>query len=184
MFVMQLRKFSTRKTPRMKPAMRLCGYRRAWSPFITIVEIAPGLSTKFDPSYFVIQTGPDNASLLIWPGGHHVAAEFERFTDACKAKEPNSGLLVHNKRTLQTYEKRLSGELKPQQVNIYHFSAFIGRGDLVHAGDVYNGPEPTIRNHVYCPSMSDMLANIIFIRPFGNQFRVKLSSKMHIYILY
>jgi hypothetical protein len=92
------------------------------------------------------------------------------FTSLHKAKEPNSGLLVHNKRTLQFYEKRLSGELKPQQVNISHFSAFIGREDLVHAGDVYNGPEPTVRNHVYCPSMSDMLANNIFIRPFGNQF--------------
>jgi hypothetical protein len=72
----------------------------------------------FDPSYFVIQTGRDNASLLVWPGSHHVSAEFERFSDACKAKEPNPGLLVHNKLTLQTYEKRLCGDLKPQQVNI------------------------------------------------------------------
>jgi hypothetical protein len=30
----------------------------------------------FDPAYFVIQTGRDNASLLVWPGSHHVAAEF------------------------------------------------------------------------------------------------------------
>jgi hypothetical protein len=28
----------------------------------------------FDPSYFVIQTVRDNASLLVWPGSHHVAA--------------------------------------------------------------------------------------------------------------
>lgn len=122
----------------------------------------------FDPSYFVIQTGRDNASLLVWPGSHHIAAEFERFADACKANETNPGVLVHDKLTLQTYEKRLCGDLKPQQVHIPPFSAFIGRGDLVHAGDAHNGPEPTVRTHVHCTATRDMLANSIFIRPFGN----------------
>jgi hypothetical protein len=121
-----------------------------------------------DPSYFVIQTGRENASLLVWPGSHHISAEFELFADACKEKEPNPGLLVHNKLTFQNYEKRLCGDLKPQQVNIPPFSAFIGRGGLVHAGDAYNGPEPTVRNHVNCIATRDMLANSIFIRPFGN----------------
>jgi hypothetical protein len=121
-----------------------------------------------DPSYFVIQTGRDNASLLVWPGSHHVSAEFERFSDACKAKEANPGLLVHDKLTLQNNEKRLCGDLKPQQVNIPPFSAFIGRGDLVHAGDAYNGAEPTVRNNVHCSATRDKLANNIFIKPFGN----------------
>jgi hypothetical protein len=72
----------------------------------------------FDPSYFAIQTGRDNVSLLVWPGSHHVSAEFERFADACKSKEANPGLLVHDKLTLQNYEMRLCGDLKPQQDNI------------------------------------------------------------------
>jgi hypothetical protein len=122
----------------------------------------------FNQSYFVIQTGRDNASLLVWPGSQYVTEEFERFNDACKAKEPNPAVLVHDKLTLQTYEKRLCGDLKPQQVNIDHFSAFICRGDLVHAGDAYNGPGPTVMNHVHCAATRDMLANSIFIRPFGN----------------
>jgi hypothetical protein len=72
----------------------------------------------FDPSYFVIQTGLDNASLLVWPGSPHFSAEIKRFADACKAKEANSGLLVHDKLTLQNYMKRLFCDMKPQQVYI------------------------------------------------------------------
>jgi hypothetical protein len=56
----------------------------------------------FDPSYFVIQTGRDGASLLVWPGSHDVAAEFERFTDARRVKELKPGVLVYEKLTLQT----------------------------------------------------------------------------------
>jgi ectoine hydroxylase-related dioxygenase (phytanoyl-CoA dioxygenase family) len=121
-----------------------------------------------DPSYLVLQTGRENASLLVWPGSHHIAVEFERYADACKSKEPNPGLLAQNQNTLQTYEKRLCSVLRPQQVKIPPSSAFIGRGDLVDAGDACNGPEPRVRNHVHCTATGDMLANIIFIRPFGN----------------
>jgi hypothetical protein len=119
----------------------------------------------FDPSYFLIQTGRDNASILVWPGSHHVAAEFDRFTDACKAKEPNPVLLVHDKWTFQTYEKRLCGD---RSRLTFPLLCIYRHGDLVHAGDAYNGPEPTVINHVHCTAMRDMLANSIFIRPFGN----------------
>ena len=51
-----------------------------------------------DPSYFVIQTGCDNAALLVWLWSHHIAAEFEWFNEACKAKEHNPGVLVQEKR--------------------------------------------------------------------------------------
>jgi hypothetical protein len=93
-----------------------------------------------DPSYFVIQTGRDNESLLLWPGSHHVAAEFERFTDAREEKEPKPGVLVHDKLTLHTYEKRLCGDLKPQQVNIPPLLGVYWPRRLVHAGDAYNVP--------------------------------------------
>jgi hypothetical protein len=81
---------------------------------------------------------------------------------------------------MQTYEKRLCGDLKPQQVNIPPFSAFIGRGDLAHAGDAYNRPESTVSNHVHCTATHDMFANSIFFMSFGNQVKVMLSLKMHL----
>jgi hypothetical protein len=116
----------------------------------------------------VLQSGRDSTSLLVWPGSHHIAANFERYTAACKSKEPNPALSIKDRTTLERNERTLCGNLKPQRILIPPYSALIGRGDLVHAGDESTASEPTVRNHVHCTGSRDKIRNSIFIRPFGN----------------
>jgi hypothetical protein len=120
-----------------------------------------------DCSYFVMFSGREGATILVWPGSHHTAATFQRYTDMLVTDRRNASLLIKNSKDLNRMEEAICGELKPQRVTMQPYSAFIGRGDLVHAGDAHAGPEPHLRTHVHVTASQDKVLNIIGIRPFG-----------------
>jgi hypothetical protein len=76
----------------------------------------------------------------VLPGSHHSAATFQRYTDMLVTDRRNASLLIKNSKDLNRMEEALCGELKPQQITMQPYSAFIGRGDLVHAGDRMRDP--------------------------------------------
>jgi hypothetical protein len=59
--------------------------------------------------------------------------------------------------------------IKPLRVTIPPYSAFIARGDLVHAGDssVRTGESVELRMHIHCTSDKDSLKNEIYTSNFG-----------------
>jgi hypothetical protein len=100
-----------------------------------------------------------------------------RFTPHCGDPQRYTDMLVNDRRiaslSMKTsknpnrMEEALCGELKPQQVTMKPYSAFNGRGELVHDGDAHAGPKPHLRTHVHLTASQGKVLNIIGIRPFG-----------------
>jgi hypothetical protein len=112
-----------------------------------------------DPSYFMILTGKESATVRVWPGSHRVVAIFEYAKQNASATD---------RQELDVLEAEWCGRLMPTTVSIPAYSCFVARGDLVHAGDSNSTETPAIRAHIHCMSTArDTVVDNIFIRPFG-----------------
>jgi hypothetical protein len=118
-----------------------------------------------DPSYFTIQTGSEKASLLVWPASHHLCALFEHML----TEKDDSAQERARTAAAEKAEVAFTKPLKPQRVEIPPYSIFVGRGDLVHAGDSATGDSPALRSHMHCTSSNDKALDAIHIRPFGEE---------------
>ena len=71
-----------------------------------------------DPSYFLILTGSESASVVVWPGSHEVVAFFERTLEACRTHNYPPGTLLKRRRDVDEQENELCGSLPSQRVAI------------------------------------------------------------------
>lgn len=120
-----------------------------------------------DPSYFLILTGSESASVVVWPGSHEVVAYFERTLEACRTHNFPPGTLIKRRRDVDEQENELCRSLPSQRVAIPPYSTFVCRGDLVHAGDAHGGAEVAIRAHIHCTANKDIVYNNVFMKPFS-----------------
>jgi hypothetical protein len=114
-----------------------------------------------NPSYFMVQTGKEAATLLVWQASHYTATHFEHALQRARL------ISVEEVAMVKATEEKCCEALLPQRMTIPPYSVLVGRGDLVHAGDSYNGVSPTLRYHIHCTYAGDKVANSIYIRPFG-----------------
>ena len=112
-----------------------------------------------DPSYFMVVTGADWASILAWPSSHRLVSSFDYYSSTAKGDDVIA--------EIERWEAIEYSAQKPQRVSIPPYSAFVGRGDLVHAGDGRDGPKPAVRAHIHCVATKDKVADNVFLRSFG-----------------
>jgi len=112
-----------------------------------------------DPSYFMVVTGGEAASILAWPASHHLVSSFDYFSSQAKGSAEAD---------VSREEEMEYSAQKPQRVSIPPYSAFVGRGDLVHAGDGHDGDKPAVRAHIHCVATKDKVVDNIFLRSFGS----------------
>jgi hypothetical protein len=116
-----------------------------------------------DPSYLTIQTGSEEASLLVWPASQHICATFEHMLTVKNGDAQERARTAAAKRA----EAEFVRALRPQRVVITPYCVFVGRGDLVHAGDSAKSDSPELRSHMHCTSSNDTALDAIHIRNFG-----------------
>jgi hypothetical protein len=124
------------------------------------------------PSYFAILTAMDAATVLVCVALHTLYASLTGLVE--RAKENSAGSsesaaemkakVSANKQANQDYMRTI----KPLKVTIPPYSAFIARGDLVHAGDssALTGESVELRVHIHCTSALDSLNNEIYTSNF------------------
>ena len=93
-----------------------------------------------DPSFFVVMTGNQGASLQVVPGSHKIAARVEHLLKRGGHDE-----------SAKVMADALCDFAKIKPLKIPPYSLFIARGDLVHGGDAHPETETefNIRFHTY-----------------------------------
>jgi hypothetical protein len=117
-------------------------------------------------SLFVMWTGREAASVVVWTGSHVACARFQMLLDEAERDVRVDG---GDHDTIAGLEEVLCGRQPSARVVIPPYSAFVARGDVVHAGDAHSGPDIGLRYHVHCRSNHDEVLNNVFMKPFKHQ---------------
>jgi hypothetical protein len=118
-------------------------------------------------SLFVILTGREAASVLMWTGSHMACAHLQMLLDTAERKASRDGKLELD--AIGALEEELCAGQPSTRVMIPPYSAFVARGDVVHAGDAHDGTDIGLRYHVHCRSNHDAVLNNVFMKPFIQQ---------------
>jgi hypothetical protein len=86
----------------------------AQKPYSDFQVRSDGGRSVMDPFYFTIQTGSEEASLLVWPASHHICATFEHMLTAKNGDAQERARTAAEKRAEAEFVKAL----KPQRVII------------------------------------------------------------------
>jgi hypothetical protein len=119
-----------------------------------------------DGSYFMMHSGRDGATVLVWPASHHIVTKLDWMKET-KTGVSDVSLPAMTTRKLERLGTDFYQQQKPTEVVIPPYSIYVARGDVVHAGAAHNGPEPNVRCHVHLTSTKDKTLNNVETRPFG-----------------
>jgi hypothetical protein len=129
--------------------------------------------TSPNPSYFAIFTAKNEATVLVWVASHQLYARLSGLAERAgqTSTDPNDSAAEDSPSVASQKQanKDLMRTIKPMRVTIPPYSAFIARGDLVHAGDSSSpkGKSVELRMHIHCTSDKDALKNEIYALDFG-----------------
>jgi hypothetical protein len=115
----------------------------------------------------------DAATVLVWVGSHTLYGSLNGLVESAKEKSAGSSESAAEMKAMVSAHKQANQDymrtIKLLRVTIPPYSAFIARGDLVHAGDfsARTGKSVELRMHIHCTSDKDSLKNKIYTSNFG-----------------
>jgi hypothetical protein len=91
-------------------------------------------------------------------------AHLQMLLDTAERKAPRDGKLELD--AIGALEDELCAGQSSTRVMIPPYSAFVARGDVVHAGDAHDGTDIGLRYHVHCRSNHDAVLNNVYMKHF------------------